>query len=148
MSRREIKFRAWHETQRAYYSAEVLGEDQLTLSVDGRGLVNVHSGDRRLSEFAVTMVPEQFTGILDSKGIEIYEGDIVRIVRWKDSDDEAQVIGDVYFEKGMFKIQNGNAIAGTDVIGQFKPETLEVIGNVHKNIDILNPYTRRAYESR
>jgi len=42
---REIKFRAWHTLQNVMFSAEELGTDQMTLSVDGRGFVNV-SGRR------------------------------------------------------------------------------------------------------
>lgn len=76
----------------------------------------------------------EFTGLYDKNGREIYEGDILHIVRYGG---ELQTIGDVFEEKGAFRVHNGYAVADTDILGQFKPDILEVIGNIHENPELL-----------
>ena len=80
---------------------------------------------------------EQFTGLRDKNRKEIYEGDICRVVRWKDTEDESFIIGEIFEEKASFHIKNGYAICSTDLIGQIKPDIIEVIGNIHENPELL-----------
>lgn len=77
---------------------------------------------------------EQFTGLHDKNGEEIYEGDIVRIIRYGG---EVQTYGEVFQEKGAFHVRNGYAVSGTDILGQFKPNIIEVIGNIHENPELI-----------
>lgn len=110
---REIKFRAWHTVLKKMFTAEEMGNDQLTLSVDGRGFVNISSESTERSVFAGNkMIPLQFTGLKDKNGKEIFEGDKVKVgngpwwevkmtpgLFWNASPadkDQIEVIGNIY----------------------------------------------------
>ena len=128
---RQIKFRAWHP-KHGMFSAKQMSEDQLTLDVNGRGLVNVHSGNPRLSEFYTYMIPMQFTGLLDKNGVEIYEGDIV--VAWNVSG------------KNNYRTENVRQVRWREMskytgfnigTGPYSPRSIEVIGNIYENPELL-----------
>ena len=74
-----VKFNAWHKEQKKMYLAEDLGQDQLTIMPDGRGFANIHSGSLKLSRIdnGRKMIPLQYIGRADCKGVELYHGDIV-----------------------------------------------------------------------
>ncbi len=74
----------------------------------------------------------QFTGLLDKQGVEIYEGDIVKIKDFLTNDNKTYYddIGIVEFENGMFLICNEYpSIANRQII--------EVIGNIYENEELL-----------
>ena len=75
-----IKVRAWDTSRKKMWSAEELGKDQLTISPDGKGFINVNSLDARLSEYLKHLIPLLFIGTKDKDGKEIYDRDIIE---WK-----------------------------------------------------------------
>ncbi len=135
---RELKFRAWHAMQKKMYSAEEMGADQLTLSVDGRGFVNVGGIDTRLSIFAgEKMVPLQYTGLHDKNGKEIYEGDVCK------ADNKA--VGTIVWHNDRFTWTDGachwNLIFDKDD-GPLDEDIsvasdLKVIGNIYETPELL-----------
>lgn len=141
---RELKFRAWDTRKKIMYSAEEMGEDQLTLSVDGRGLINVNGVSTKSSTFLTWIIPMQFTGLHDKEGKEIYEGDWVVQIFETDLGGSPEQENLEYDEfEGVVMWENCGFVIDTK--GDGKPEVdlskyayhLEVLGNPHKNPDLL-----------
>ena len=112
---REIKFRAWNETIKKYIPWEHLidNSDPWPLAC--------------LAGSYVTF--EQFTGLRDKNGKEIYEGDIV------DSDrGDTMVRGAVAWKAdAAFRLDTDADSWDLDCY-----VSLEIVGNIHENANLLN----------
>ena len=122
---REIKFRA-------VYKGNLL--DRVFKPFDLYDELTKPCNHDEAEYFRDGLVFEQFTGLKDKNCKEIYEGDICRIVRYNG---ELQTVGDIFFDKGAFRITNGYAVADTDSLGRFKADIVEVIGNIHEHSHLL-----------
>ena len=81
-------------------------------------------------------VLEQFTGLTDRNGKEIYEGDIIEISEY--SDVLPLHTASVIFEDGAFKVKG--KYSHSSIIHYMEGNNLprfEVIGNIHKNPELL-----------
>ncbi len=129
---RIIKFRAWDTQKNKMYSAEELGQDELTINPDGRGFVNVSSSSQRLSQYMHHIHPLQFTGHLDKNGKEIYEGDII----------STRIAGEkllVSWNKtyASFCLDRKGWLYSHWFGESCNPEDCEVIGNVYENPELI-----------
>ena len=113
---REIKFRVWNYT----YNKFIINEDVKTTI--------------QMVEFfrySTSAIMQQFTGLKDCKGREIYEGDIIEIL-YKNSSIKQNA--KVVFEKGCFFADLGDRFAYH--IYEVA-DNCEVIGNIHENPELL-----------
>jgi len=71
---------------------------------------------------------DHYTGLRDKNGVEIYEGDIIRLDSWEPS------VYKIDFDRGAFYI----AKADGEEVGDIKyAERAEVIGNTYENPELL-----------
>ncbi len=133
---RDLKFRGWNTRTNVMYSAEEMGKDQLTLSIDGRGFVNVSGKSTSLSTFPTHIIPMQYAGLKDKDGPEMdwWEDDIL-----EDEDGyrfRIDYLGDV----GRYGFL---ALADLPIENYYFPfydyqlDELKKVGNIHENPDLL-----------
>ncbi|MDN7030552.1 YopX family protein [Lactiplantibacillus plantarum] len=123
-----IKFRAWDKVQN-----KMLLPDNIEFingqaywaeaSTDGNG---GYSNDGKVDGIGALFELEQFTGLKDVNGNEIYEGDILENRKYRSI---------VKFANGKFLADVVGTISRFDLIGETHGS--KVIGNVHENQELL-----------
>lgn len=110
---RELKFRAWDGVEGKMAKLLVLA------FIDGRAICDYEGMPMKVK--MDELIIEQFTGLKDKNGKEIYEGDIVHEAysekKWKDYK--------VKFERGEFNVSHAAMCF------------VSVIGNIHENPELL-----------
>lgn len=135
---REIKFRAFDEEFNVMYSGyEIECEDNLDAWLSYGELVTYRIDDGVYEQLKTL----QYTGLLDSKGNEIYEGDILKINKLKF---ECSVLLpenlNVKYYGGMFQLYRGDENLMGLHLGYI--EECEVIGNIYENPELLKNSTK------
>lgn len=125
---KELKFRVWDKERECY-----LDETELAgITPDGRYILYIEEEEISKLEVEGNYILEQYTGIKDKNGKEIYEVDIVeyttcyygnekrhrKVVEWSEWD------SDDFGEPHNLGYSNLS-------------ECMEVIGNVHENAELL-----------
>lgn len=126
---RKIKFKAWVMKEKEM--TEVLSFE---MREDGKLYVLYKDNTKcTLGKFAVELL--QFTGLIDKKGREIYEGDVVSI-RIAETSIEHKTV--VKFRNGAFI---ANIIDKNDYIyifhHGFNKDDFEVLGNIYENSELV-----------
>ena len=124
MNQRQLKFRAWDIHQKKWVDEALYGAYGFSLEIDGTQ-ITIDVGDS---------IIQQFTGLLDKNGKEIYEGDIV-----------ASPQRDVIFEVRHGWTQDEDAYGWLFIsksrLGAMSidkaHQKIEVIGNLFENPELL-----------
>jgi uncharacterized phage protein (TIGR01671 family) len=130
MQPREIKFRAWDTSDKIWLD---MGLNFLRL--DGEGLRDANGW---VWNVPGRVVLEQFTGLHDKNGKEIYEGDITK---------RGNHLGLIVFHNGGFCILSEKFFGGKAYIKGIISRVkfgLVIIGNIHENPELLKGETHGA----
>ncbi len=125
---REIKFRCWDNKENRYVRIQNLNfvdNQPSSVSYHKKG----HKGftNTRYPNFIL----EQYTGLKDRNGKEIYEGDIVTMEY--DLDDlESDDYYLITFSNGCFRVGNGYVNEAGPYLSDW-----QVIGNIHENLELI-----------
>lgn len=121
---REIKFRAWNCRKKEFH------EKPIAISNDG--ILRMIGDDEWID---TSFIPQQYTGLKDKNGKEIYEGDILKLdshfsirIEWAD---------------GGFKVMDVDRIRYINKIldrhiSDFVIDIWEIIGNIYENPELLD----------
>jgi uncharacterized phage protein (TIGR01671 family) len=128
---RKLKFRVWHQGNKVWLPEQENGGCPI-LSVGLDGTLRSQYYAEHLT-FEEGFIIQQFTGLQDSDGKDLYEGDIVQ--GFKDSKENfiSQVVW--HEEDAAFGIQSivgGGAFLNKQYLNHF-----EIIGNIFQNADLL-----------
>lgn len=137
MKQRPLKFRCWIIPAQTW-------EHKMALPLDGKNLIDISNGfwnnDADLD--GETYIVSQFTGLHDSQGVEIYEGDIVE-EKWDEDDLYGYGGGRVikhHEERYVIEFKKGSFIFHPRANEQNSIENFSriVIGNRFENKELEN----------
>lgn len=132
-TRREIKFRFWEKDRS--------GKFEMSTPCTLYEILSEHYVWNHISSDAI---PLQYTGIKDSEGCEIYEGDIVWYGAFILTSDKNSIIrkpGYIEFYKDSFMIVEHD----DEHISRYVlyPERVKIIGNIYENPELMSYNTSK-----
>lgn len=127
---REIKFRAWRENK-MHYNIVTSHYEHNAMSGSGGDLWD-------FAEWMKWSKVMQYTGLKDKNGVEIYEGDILKIYS-HNQPEEVLYVADGSTAFGFFKYDSPERTDGSfESLGDYTgPDGYEIIGNIFENPELL-----------
>jgi uncharacterized phage protein (TIGR01671 family) len=131
---REIKFRAWHNKRKKFYKVLILNLKTVLnggIWVICLGRNPIEDKDIHIRVQHNDCIIEQYTGLKDKTGKEIYDGDIVStFICFGPGGQEKRNIEVAYDRLGQISIQLW-------VFNEDIKAWPEIIGNIHENPELL-----------
>lgn len=122
---RKIKFRAYdYDKKRLEYDVQYTYDEEI-----GSSFLNILEEGR--------FVVEQYTGINDMNGVEIYEGDIIKFHVVMLSPDDKFGYVTYYQEYGYSIMLSRGSLLRQEYWASGDKHTIEVIGNIHEDEKLL-----------
>jgi len=122
------EFRVWDKLRKRYIVSDMFGS-YVYIALGYRG-----------SELCVSksdLILEQFTGLKDKKGKEIYEGDIIKYTeKMHEHGDEQECIAAVMYDETAASFAMGREEIW-NYFFDYGILNIEVIGNIHENTELI-----------